>query len=102
MLGHDVTVFEAKAKPGGLNEYGLAAYKMTNDFAQREVEFLLGIGGIDIEYGKVLGRDVTLGALRAQFDAVFVGVGLGTSNNLGLSGEEADGVDDAIDFIENL
>ncbi len=102
MLGHDVTVFEAKPKPGGLNEYGLAAYKMTNDFAQREVEFLLGIGGITIEYGKALGRDITLGDIKASFDAVFVGVGLGATNNLGLAGEAASGVDDAIDFIEEL
>jgi len=102
MLGHDVTVFEAKAKPGGLNEYGLAAYKMTDDFAQREVEFLLGIGGIRIEYGKALGRDINLQALKDSYDAVFVGVGLGATNNLGLKGEEFPGVDDAIKFIEQL
>ena len=41
MLGHDVTVFEARDKPGGLNEYGIAAYKTTDDFAQREVDFIL-------------------------------------------------------------
>ncbi|NIZ01119.1 NAD(P)-dependent oxidoreductase [Thalassospira lucentensis] len=102
MLGHDVTVFEAKAKPGGLNEYGLAAYKMTNDFAQREVEFLLGIGGIRIEYGKALGRDISIASLKESHDAVFVGVGLGSTNNLGLKGEEFPGVDDAITFIEQL
>ena len=102
MLGHNVTVFEAKAKPGGLNEYGLAAYKMTNDFAQREVEFLLGIGGISIEYGKALGRDISIEALKDSYDAVFVGVGLGSTNNLGLKGEEFPGVDDAIKFIEQL
>jgi glutamate synthase (NADPH/NADH) small chain len=102
MLGHDVVVFEAKAKPGGLNEYGLAAYKMTNDFAQREVEFLLGIGGITIEYGKALGAGISIEALRDEYDAVFVGVGLGATNNLGLPGEEFDGVDDAISFIEQL
>ncbi|MHC8494337.1 NAD(P)-dependent oxidoreductase [Thalassospira sp. SM2505] len=102
MLGHNVTVFEAKAKPGGLNEYGLAAYKMTNDFAQREVEFLLGIGGIRIEYGKALGKDISLAALKDSYDAVFVGVGLGSTNNLGLTGEDFPGVDDAISFIEKL
>ncbi|MCC4238652.1 NAD(P)-dependent oxidoreductase [Thalassospira povalilytica] len=102
MLGHNVTVFEAKAKPGGLNEYGLAAYKMTNDFAQREVEFLLGIGGIRIEYNKALGRDISIEALKDSYDAVFVGVGLGSTNNLGLKGEEFPGIDDAISFIEKL
>lgn len=102
MLGHDVVVFESKPKPGGLNEYGLAAYKMTNDFAQREVEFLMGIGGIEIEYNKALGKDINLADLKAKYDAVFVGVGLGSTNDLGLKGEDFPGVDDAINFIEKL
>jgi glutamate synthase (NADPH/NADH) small chain len=102
LIGHTVTVFEAKAKPGGLNEYGLAAYKMVDDFAHKEVEFLLGIGGIDIQYGKGLGVDFDLLTLSKDFDAVFLGVGLGSTNNLGLEGEELAGVDDAIEFIEEL
>ena len=80
MLGHDVVVYEAKAKAGGLNEYGLAAYKMANEFAQREVEFLLGIGGIKIEYGKALGSDITLDDLRGRHAAVFIGAGMEIPN----------------------
>ncbi len=102
MLGHSVTVFEAKPKAGGLNEYGLAAYKMVDDFAQKEVEFLMGIGGIEIKYGKALGKDVDLRELRDTFDAVFLGVGLGDTNKLGLAGEDKEGVLDAIDFIADL
>ena len=102
MLGHTVTVFEAKAKPGGLNEYGLAAYKMVDDFAQKEVEFLLGIGGIEIKYGQRLGETVSIQKLRDQFDAVYLGVGLGTTNVLGLEGEDKSGVRDAVAFIEEL
>lgn len=102
MLGHQVTVFEAKEKPGGLNEYGLAAYKMVDDFAQKEVAFLLEIGGIEIKYGQALGGDVSLAALQADHDAVFVGVGLGGTNKLGLDKEDIGGVEDAIDFIERL
>jgi len=102
MLGHQVAVFEAKAKPGGLNEYGLAAYKMADDFAQREVAFLLEIGGIEIEYGKALGRDLTLAGLRAEFDAVFIGAGLAGTNALGVPGEGLVGVRDALDFIEEI
>jgi dihydropyrimidine dehydrogenase (NAD+) subunit PreT len=64
-LGHDVTVYEAREKAGGLNEYGIASYKTTNDFAQDEVDFILEIGGITIENGKALGRDVTLEQLAA-------------------------------------
>ena len=102
MLGHDVVVFEAKRKPGGLNEYGLAAYKMANEFAQREVEFLLGIGGIKIEYGMALRKQVSLKQLRESHAAVFIGAGITATNNLEISGEDLHGVRDALGFIEEL
>ncbi|TVS02486.1 MAG: NAD(P)-dependent oxidoreductase [Rhodobacteraceae bacterium] len=102
MYGHDVIVYEAQDKPGGLNEYGIAAYKMAGGFAAREVEWLLGIGGITIETGRALGRDISLDALRGEFDAVFLGVGLGDVNALGIPGEDLDGVRDAVDFIAEL
>lgn len=100
--GHDVMLFDANEKAGGLNEYGIAAYKTTNDFAQTEVDFVLGIGGIQMETGKALGRDITLSQLRNDFDAVFLGAGLGGVNALGLDGEDADGVMDAVSYIEDL
>lgn len=101
-LGHEVTVFEAKAKSGGLNEYGLAPYKMADDYAQREVAFILGVGGINVEHGRKLGADLSLNSLRADFDAVFLGVGLGSNNRLGIPGEERAGVEDATAFIERV
>lgn len=101
-LGHEVTVFEAKAKSGGLNEYGLAPYKMADDFAQREVAFILAVGGITVEHGRKLGADLSLDSLRADFDAVFLGVGLGSNNRLGIPGEERAGVEDATAFIERV
>jgi dihydropyrimidine dehydrogenase (NAD+) subunit PreT len=100
--GHDVTIFEARPKPGGLNEYGIAAYKVADDFAQREVGFILAIGGITIEYGKALGRDITLDVLRRDFDAVFLGLGQAGVKALGLAGEAMTGVRDAIEFIAEL
>ncbi|TNE63965.1 MAG: NAD(P)-dependent oxidoreductase [Alphaproteobacteria bacterium] len=102
MLGHTVTVFEAKGKPGGLNEYGLAAYKMTDEFAAREVDFISAIGGIEIKYHQRLGDNLALNELRDTFDAVFIGVGLGATNSLGLDGEGKEGVLDAIRFIEDV
>ena len=60
MLGSRVTVFEARPKGGGLNEYGIAAYKTVNNFAQRELEFVLKIGAINIEYNQTLGQDITI------------------------------------------
>lgn len=102
MKGHDVTLFDARAKAGGLNEFGIAAYKSTNDFAAREVDWLLQIGGITIETGKALGKDLSLEALGANYDAVFLGVGLGGVNALRAEGENKDGVRDAVDFIAEL
>ena len=64
LRGHDVVIHDARAKPGGLNEYGIAAYKAAGGIAQAEVDWRRGIGGISIRNGSVLGRDVTLDALR--------------------------------------
>jgi glutamate synthase (NADPH/NADH) small chain len=102
MHGHAVTVFEARPKAGGLNEYGIAAYKVTNDFAQREVDFILSAGGFTIEYGKALGRDVTLAQLRTDYDAVFLGLGHNAVNALRIEGEELAGVLNAVDYIAEL
>ncbi|MEQ8334254.1 NAD(P)-dependent oxidoreductase [Nisaea sp.] len=102
MLGHDVTIFEAKEKGGGLNEYGIAAYKAVDEFAQKELDFVLSIGGIDLKNGMALGQDVTLDSLVSDFDAVFLGLGLGATNGLGVDGEDLEGVADAVDFIEEL
>ena len=82
MKGHDVTVLERRPKPGGLNEYGIATYKATDDFAQREVEWLLKIGGITVKNGVTLGKDVALADLMADYDTVFLGIGLAGVNAL--------------------
>jgi dihydropyrimidine dehydrogenase (NAD+) subunit PreT len=101
-LGHSVTVFESRDEPGGLNEYGLAAYKMLEDRAAREVAFILDIGGINVETGKSLGTDYDLAELRNNYDAVFVGVGHNAVNQLGLENENSEGVYNAVDFIERI
>ncbi|WP_308916836.1 NAD(P)-dependent oxidoreductase [Jannaschia sp. LMIT008] len=102
MHGHAVTVYDAQPKPGGLNEYGIAAYKTPDGFAQAEVDWLLKIGGIAIENDKAIGKGLSLSALRSDFDAVFLAVGLGGVGALGLDGEDAAGVENAVDFIAAL
>ena len=102
MHGHSVKIFDARPKAGGLNEFGIAAYKTTDDFAAKEVEWLLAIGGIDIETGMALGRDMSLSDLIDTYDAVFLGMGLAGVNALGLAGEEKDEVRDAVSFIADL
>jgi len=100
--GHDVTILEARPKAGGLNEYGIAAYKSVDDFAQAEVDYVTAIGGIDIQNGKELGRDFQLSDLMRNYDAVFLGLGLGGVNALRAEGEDADGVANAVEFIAEL
>lgn len=102
LLGHAVEIFEARPKPGGLNEYGLAAYKMTGDFAQREAAFILAIGGIAIHHGQMLGETLDLDVLVRDFDAVFLGVGLGVARGLKIPGAELAGVRQALSFIEAI
>jgi len=100
--GHEVTVFEARSKAGGLNEYGIAAYKLTENFAQRELDFILSIGGITVELGRSLGSDLSLAQLRQDFDAVFLSVGQTGVKALEIKGESLEGVQGAIDYIGAL
>ncbi|MHA6844908.1 NAD(P)-dependent oxidoreductase [Ralstonia syzygii] len=102
LAGHRVTLFDARAKAGGLNEYGIAAYKTVDDFAQREVAWLLSGGGIELTTGVALGRDVSLDVLRKQHDAVFLAIGLAGVRALALAGEDLAGVMDAVDFIAQV
>ncbi len=101
-LGHDVVIFDANPKAGGLNEYGLASYKTPNNFAQREVAWLLAIGGIRIQNGYKLETTAQLDALRKDHDALFLGMGLATTHQLGVPGDGLAGVVDAVAFIATL
>lgn len=101
-LGHSVVIFDAKPKAGGLNEYGLASYKTTNNFAQAEVQWLLSIGGIELRHSWRLDSVAQLDALRRDYDALFLGMGLPNTHQLGVPGEALYGVQDAVDFIATL
>ncbi len=102
LQGVEVTVFEKEEKGGGLMTYGVAAYKVTPEFCKEEVDFILSIGGIDVQYKKELGKDITLAELQQKYDAVFLGIGVGIARSLDIPGEELDGVVDAISFIYEL
>ncbi|MCI2399930.1 NAD(P)-dependent oxidoreductase [Aliiroseovarius subalbicans] len=102
MHGHDVVLYDARAKAGGLNEFGIASYKSVDGFAAREVDWLLSIGGIEVKLGQALGNGLQLDELAKRYDAVFLGIGLTGVNALGCDGEDKDGVLDAVDFISDL
>ncbi len=100
--GHAVVLYEARPKLGGLNEYGLASYKTTQGFAQKEIDWLLCIGGITVRCAQQLGRDITLDGLLGNFDAVFLGLGLAGVKALGITEPQAAGLRNAVDFIAEL
>lgn len=102
MKGYSITIFDSKKKLGGLNEYGIAAYKSLENFAERETKFVLSIGGIDHKLNSTLGKDITLEELQNDYDAVFLGLGLSGVNHLRLEGEDSEAIDDAVNYIEDL
>jgi dihydropyrimidine dehydrogenase (NAD+) subunit PreT len=100
--GIDVTIFEKESKAGGLMTYGIAAYKVTPQFCEDEVNYILGIGGIEIKYNHELGKNISLADLQKDFDAVYLGMGVGLARQLEIPGEELEGVEDAIKFIYDI
>ncbi|HMU47351.1 MAG TPA: NAD(P)-dependent oxidoreductase [Chitinophagaceae bacterium] len=100
--GVDVTIFEKESKGGGLMTYGIAAYKVTPQFCEDEVNYITSIGGIEIKYNRELGKDFSLAQLKKEFDAVYLGIGVGVARQLDIPGEKLEGVVDAISFIYDI
>lgn len=100
--GIDVTIFEKESKGGGLMTYGIAAYKVTPRFCEDEVNYITSLGGIEIKYNQELGKDLSLGDLHKNYDAVYLGFGVGLARQLDIPGEDLEGVVDAISFIYNI
>lgn len=101
-MGYDAVIFEAKAKPSGLLVYGVAPYKITNEEALKEIYYLQEQLGFEIYYNSAITTETQLKELEAQYDAVFLGVGLGATAKLWLEGEDKTGVIGAVEFIEAL
>jgi glutamate synthase (NADPH/NADH) small chain len=100
-LGHQAVVFEKKPHPGGLNTYGIAFYKMTPETSLKEVELVRSLG-VEFRCGVETGKDISTDELQKNFDAIFVGLGLGKGTRLNIPGEDLSGVLDALDFIEHV
>jgi len=98
-LGYQATIFDRNDLPGGLDTLGIAAYKLRAKDSLREVELVRGLG-VQFRQNNTVGRDITLDQLEKQFDAIFIGVGLGETWDLNLPGQNLDGVFGAMEFIE--
>ena len=97
--GYQAVIFDANPQPGGLNTYGIAAYKMRLADVQKEIELVRSLG-VEIHCNTAVGRDLELAQLEREFDAIFLGIGLGATDDLHIPGEELEGCRDAISFIE--
>jgi glutamate synthase (NADPH/NADH) small chain len=100
--GIDVTIYEKESKGGGLMTYGIAAYKVTPQFCEDEVNYILSLGGIEIKYNQELGKHISLPELQKNYDAVYLSIGVGLARQLEIPGEDLEGVEDAIKFIYDL
>jgi dihydropyrimidine dehydrogenase (NAD+) subunit PreT len=100
-LGYDVTVYERKDLPGGLDTYGMAEYKMTQRVSTDEARAVERLG-VKFRLSTEVGRDLSVEELESAHDGVFLGVGLGETGRLNIPGEELEGVYDALYFIERI
>jgi glutamate synthase (NADPH/NADH) small chain len=98
-FGYGVTIFDRNELPGGLNTYGIAAYKTRAGDSIHEADLVKQLG-VKFRQETEIGRHVSFAELDSQFDAVFIGVGLGETWDLSLPGEELCGVYGAIEFVE--
>ncbi|MCE9629112.1 MAG: NAD(P)-dependent oxidoreductase [Planctomycetia bacterium] len=98
-LGYAVTVYDRKPAGGGLNTYGIAVYKMRPEVSLDEVRMIERLG-VEFRYGVEVGRDVQCADLARDCDAIFIGIGLGGANRLGIPGEDLPEVVDALEFID--
>src|SRR6266496_3176684 len=100
-LGHQAVIFEKKPHAGGLNTYGIAYYKLTPQASLEEVELVKQLG-VEFRCGIEVGKDISPSELEKEFDAIFIGVGLGGGSRMNIPGEDLPEVLDALDFIERI
>jgi dihydropyrimidine dehydrogenase (NAD+) subunit PreT len=98
--GFQVTVFDKRPLPGGLNTYGIAEYKLPLTESLREIELIKELG-VEFRLGVEISGETSLAQLEAEFDMIFIGVGLGAMHRLEIPGESHPGVVDALQFIED-
>lgn len=101
-FGHQVTIYERNDYVGGLNTDGVAPYKLKADVSVEEAEWVLSIGGVDVQTGVEVGKDLSWEEIDERHDAVFLGVGLGADKRLGTPGEDLPGVVGAVDWIAQM
>lgn len=101
LMGHQTTVFEMLPKLGGMLRYGIPNYRLPKDRLDDDIEAILETG-VQVEFGKRIGTDMTIQSLRAEYDAVLITIGASTDKKLGIEGEQAEGVISAVQFLRDV
>tara|TARA_A100001015_G_scaffold268816_1_gene319950 strand:+ start:3997 stop:5331 length:1335 start_codon:yes stop_codon:yes gene_type:complete len=101
-MGYEVDLFEAKDKPSGLTLYGTAPYKITNEVVLAEMEYLEKSLQFNIHYNSAISTKEQINELRENYDAIFLGVGLGPTAKLDIPGINLKNVVGAVEFVEEL
>ena len=101
LMGHQTTVFEMLPKLGGMLRYGIPNYRLPKDRLDEDIQAILETG-VQVEFGKRIGKDITIQSLRQEYDAVLISIGASTDKKLGIEGEHAEGVISAVSFLRDV
>lgn len=101
LMGHQVVVYEMLPKLGGMLRYGIPNYRLPKDRLDDDINAILETG-VQVKHGLQIGVDITINALREQYDAVLITIGASTDKKLGVEGEDADGVISAVQFLRDV
>ncbi|MCL1879769.1 MAG: NAD(P)-binding protein [Actinomycetia bacterium] len=101
LMGHSTVVYEQCSKLGGMLRYGIPAYRLPRESLDSEIAYLLA-PGVEVKTGTSVGKDITLAALRQEFDAVYLSIGAHAENTLGIDGEAAEGVMSAVQLLRSI
>ena len=101
LMGHQTTVYEMLPKLGGMLRYGIPNYRLPKDRLDEDIQAILETG-VQVEFGKRIGKDITIQSLRQEYDAVLISIGASTDKKLGIEGESAEGVVSAVRFLRDV
>jgi heterodisulfide reductase subunit A-like polyferredoxin len=101
LKGHEAVIFEALPKPGGMLQVGIPEYRLPKEVVRKEIEYITKLG-VTMKTGVEVGKDISVGELRKQFNAIFIGVGAHQGMELKVAGEDLPGVLQGVEFLRNV
>ena len=102
LMGHKVTVFEAKERLGGMLMYGIPNYRFPKERLDEDMRAILSTGNIEVKYNTCVGRDISVEAVRSSYDAMFVAIGAQTGKKLRMDGINSRNVFSAVEMLDEI